>query len=75
MEEVETQYDIRQKVNSLTLKKERILTDMRVQSRLGNLDEVDVLNTQRNKINSQIRDLINELPTKELKTKVVAINR
>ena len=74
-EEIEEQYHIRQKVNSLTLKKERILTDIKIQKRLGNQNEVDILNTQRNKINSQIRDLINQLPTTELKRKVVAINR
>lgn len=75
MEKIEDYYNIRQKVNSLTLKKERVLTDMKIQRRLGNQDEVDILNSQRNKINSQIRDLINELPTEELKTKVTAINR
>ena len=75
MEEIETYYDIRQKVNSLTLKKERLLTDTRIQKRLGNMDQVDKLNSQRNVINSQIRDLINELPTDEMKKKVVAINR
>lgn len=73
--EIENYYDIRQKVNSLTLKKERILTDMRVQKRLGNQDEVDILNSQRNKVNTQIRELIDELPTEEMKKKVVAINR
>ena len=74
-EEIDNYYNIRQKVNSLTLKKERILTDMRIQNRLGNQDEVDKLNNQRNVINSQIRDLIDELPTTEMKKKVVAINR
>lgn len=73
--EIEEYYDIRQKVNSLTLKKERILTDMRVQKRLGNQDQVDILNSQRNKVNTQIRELIDELPTEEMKTKVIAINR
>lgn len=68
-------YDIRQKVNSLTLQKERLLTETKIQKRLGNQDEVDKLNNQRKVINSQIRDLINELPNTELKRKVVAINR
>lgn len=75
IDEIEEEYEIRQKMNSLTLKKERILTDIRVQGKLGNQDEVDKLNSQRNKINTQIRELIDKLPTKELKTKVVAINR
>lgn len=75
MDQVEEYYNIRQKVNSLTLKKDRLLTDMKVQKRLGNQDEVDKLNNQRKVINSQIRDLIDELPTTEMKKKVVAINR
>lgn len=73
--EINNYYHIRQQVNSLTLKKDRLLTDLRIQKKLGNQDEVDTLNSQRNKVNSQIRELINELPTEEMKKKVVAINR
>lgn len=73
--ELEEQYNIRQKVNTLTLKKEEIKTDIRIQKMLGNQDEVDKLNQQRNKINSQIRDLKEALPTAELQKQVVAINR
>ena len=73
--EIDEYYKIRQQVNSLTLKKDRLLTDLRIQRRLGNQDEVDKLNSQRNKVNTQIRELINELPTEEMKKKVVAINR
>lgn len=67
--------NIRQKVNGLTLKKEEILTDIKIQKGLGNQDEVDKLNQQRNKINSSIRDLTSALPTAELRKQVVAINR
>lgn len=74
-EQLQEQYEIRQKVNTLTLKKEKIRTDMRIQKMLGNNNEVDKLNQQRNKINSQIRELRNSLPTEELKKQVVAINR
>lgn len=74
-EELEEQYNIRQKVNSLTLKKEEIKTDMRIQKMLGNQDEVDKLNNQRNKINKSIRELKEALPTAELQKQVVAINR
>ena len=66
---------IRQKVNSLTLKKEEVLTDMKIQKTLGNQDEVDKLNQQRNKINKSIRELKEALPTEELRKQVVAINR
>lgn len=73
--ELEEQYNIRQKVNSLTLRKEEVLTDIRIQKRLGNEDEVDKLNQKRNKINKSIRELKEALPTEELKKQVVAINR
>lgn len=73
--QIEEYYQIRQKTNSLTLKKERLLTDLRVQKNLGNQDEVDKLKSQIKKVNTQIKVLIDELPTEELKKKVVAINR
>lgn len=74
-EELKRQYDIRQKMNSLTLEKERVKTDIKIQKGLDNLDEVDKLNQKRNKLNSQIRELKQELPTEELQKSVVAINR
>ena len=64
--QLEEQYDIRQKANSLSLKKEKILTEMKIYKRQGQQEEYDKLNAKRNKINSQIRELRNELPTKEL---------
>lgn len=73
--QLEEEYEIRQKVNTLTLKKERVLTDMKIQNSLGNQDEVDNLNNTRNKINKEIRELKDKLPTAELKKQVVAINR
>jgi hypothetical protein len=71
----EEEYEIRQKVNTLTLSKERVITDMKIQKSLGNQDEVDDLNNTRNKINKEIRELKEALPTTELKKQVVAINR
>lgn len=73
--EKEEIYQTRQKVNTLTLRKEELLSDIKIQKKLGNQDEVDKLNQKRNKINSQIRDLKDTLPTNELKKQVVAINR
>lgn len=73
--ELEEQYKIRQKVNTLTLKKEEVATDLRIQKKLGNEDEADKLNQQRNKINKEIRKLKEALPTAELQKQVVAINR
>lgn len=73
--EIEEQYHIRQKVNSLTLEKSRIATDMKIQKDLGNEEAYDKLNQRRNNINSKIRDLKAELPTDSLKKQVSAINR
>lgn len=74
-QQAEEEYEIRQKVNGLTLEKERILSDIKIQKSLGNYDEVDRLNNQRNKINSSIRELKEQLPTEELQKQVVAIIR
>ena len=73
--ELEEQYNIRQKTNTLTLRKEEILSDMKIQERLGNQDEVDKLNQARNRINKEIRELKEQLPSAELQKQVVAINR
>lgn len=75
MAQVEEEYYIRQKVNGLTLKKEELLTDIRIQKGLGNQDQVDKLNQQRNKINSQIRSLKNQLDSEEKQKQVTAIYR
>jgi hypothetical protein len=74
-QELQEQYDIRQKVNSLTLKKEKIRGDMKIQGSLGNQDEVDKLNNERNLINKAIRELKSALPTRELKNSLAEINR
>lgn len=68
-------YDIRQKVNGLTLKKSRIWTDMKIQKRLGNMEEYDKLNQKINKINEKIKDLKEQLPTEALQKQVTAIKR
>ena len=75
MAQIEEEYDIRQKVNGLTLRKEELLTDIRIQKELGNQDQVDKLNQQRNKINSQIRELKNQLDSEEKQKQVTAIYR
>ena len=74
-EENERIYQIRQKVNSLTLEKSRIISDMKIQKELGNEAEYDKLNQRRNVINSKIRDLKEELPTEDLQKQVGEINR
>ena len=71
----EEEYHIRQKINSLTLSKSEINTDIKIQKYLGNQDKVDKLNGYRNDINRKIRDLKSQLDTEEKQKQVVAINR
>lgn len=73
--ELEEQYHIRQKVNTLTLRKEEIASDMKIAKMLGDEEKFDKYNQLRNKVNSDIRELKEALPTAELKKQVVAINR
>lgn len=74
-EEKEEAAIIRQKVNGLTLEKERLKTKMKIAEKNNLMDEFDKYNQKRNKINSKIREYKNMLPTNELKKQVVAINR
>lgn len=74
-EENKNMYDIRQKVNSLTLEKSRIISDMKTQKELGNEEAYDKLNQRRNAINEKIRELKEQLPTESLQKQVGAINR
>jgi hypothetical protein len=73
--QVEEEYHIRQKVNSLTLTKSEILSDIKIQKSLGNQDSVDKLNTQRNQINKEIREQKSKLDTREKQIQVEAIKR
>lgn len=74
-EELNRQYDIRQRVNSLTLRKSELLTDRRIYKELNQMDQVDEVNKKIRAINSKIKDYQAELPTEELKKQVSAINR
>lgn len=74
-EEKEEYYQIRQKVNTLTLEKERIYSDIKICKELGDYDMADELKQQINEINRAIRELKEMLPTLELQKQVVAINR
>ena len=74
-EELEEQYNIRQKVNTLTLRKEELLTDMKIAKARGEEGLYDKYNSQRKKVNQEINKLKEALPTTELRKQVVAINR
>ena len=73
--ELDEQYKIRQKVNGLTLKKEKVKTQMKIAENANLPDEFDKYNSQRNQINKEIRELKKALPTASLRKQVVAINR
>lgn len=73
--EINEQYHIREKVMALELKKEETVSNMKIARSLGDEGLFDKYNQQRNKINSSIRELKEQLPTAELKKQVVAINR
>lgn len=72
--EKENQYDIRQKVNSLTLEKSSLRTDMKIASSLGNEGKVDSFRSKISVINRNIRSLRSQLP-KELQKGVTQIKR
>ena len=72
--EKENQYDIRQKVNSLTLEKSSLRTDMKISKSLGNEGKVDKIKSKISVINRNIRSLRSQLP-KELQKGVTQIKR
>lgn len=73
--ENEEQYHIRQKVNSLTLKRTNIKTEMKIAKSIPDEGLVDKYKKQISKINKAIRDEVGKLPTESLKKQVKAINR
>lgn len=74
-DQLNEQYYIRQRVNSLTLYKSELLTDRKIYRGLGAEDKVDEVNSKIRKINSKIKDYQAQLPTDEMRKEVVAINR
>ena len=80
-DELNEQYDIRQKINSLTLKKSELLTDRRIYNdmikngKIEAQEELDEVNKKIRGINSKIKDYQAQLPTEEMRKSVVAINR
>ena len=73
--QIEEEYHIKQKVNSLQLKKEELLSDKKIYKGLGDQGGIDKVNSQIKKVNSSIKELQSALPTTELKKQVVARNR
>lgn len=73
-DEMEQQYQLRQKVNGLTLEKSNLLTNQRIAEDIGNMDLADKYREQRNNINRKIRELKQDLPS-DLKKQITAIKR
>lgn len=67
-------YNIRQKVNSLTLEKSNLRTDIKIAEFLGEQGKVDLLKSKVSVINRNIRSLRSQLP-KELQKGVTQIKR
>lgn len=74
-EESKEFYKLRQKVNTLTLEKSNLRTDMKIYKDLGDEASVDRCRQQINAINRAIRDIKKDLPTDELKKQITAIYR
>ena len=68
-------YQIRQKVNGISLTRNKLEVDLELARKLGNEGMVDKINKKLWKLSDQEQKLINKLPTESLKKQVVAINR
>lgn len=68
-------YDIRQKVNGISLTRNKLEVDLQLARKLGNEGMVDKIEKKLWKLSNQEQKLINKLPTEALKKQVVAINR
>lgn len=73
--EAEELYYLRQKVNTLTLEKTNLRTDMKIAEELGDQARVDRCRQRINAINRTIRDIKADLPSEELQKQITAINR
>jgi hypothetical protein len=68
-------YQIRQKVNGISLTRNKLEVDLELARKLGNEGMVDKINKKLWKLSEQEQKLINKLPTESLRKQVVAINR
>ena len=75
LSDVEEEYGIRQKVNSMTLKRTNLKTDLKIAKSIGNEKQVDNIKAKISKLNKAIKEEVGKLPTESLKKQVKAINR
>lgn len=74
-EESKEFYKLRQKVNTLTLEKSNLRTDMKIYKDLGDEASADKCRQRINAINRTIRGIKKDLPTEELRKQITAIYR
>lgn len=74
-EESKELYKLRQKVNTLTLEKSNLRTDMKIYKDLGDEASADKCRQRINAINRTIRGIKKDLPIDELKKQITAIYR
>lgn len=74
-EESKEFYKLRQKVNTLTLEKSNLRTDMKIYKDLGDEASADKCRQRINAINRTIRGIKKDLPINELQTQITAIYR
>lgn len=74
-EESEELYKLRQKVNTLTLEKSNLRTDMKIAKSLGDEAKADKCRQKINAINKTIREIKADLPSEELQKQITAIYR
>lgn len=73
--EQEENYEIRQKVNGISLKRNKLEVDLKLAKKLGNESLVDKITNKLKKLSKQETKLVNSLSTPSLKKQVEAINR
>lgn len=71
-QEAEEQYHIREKVLSLQLRRETLMSDANIYKMQGNMDEYDKTINKIQKVNNSISELKSQLPTSSLRKQVSA---
>lgn len=74
-EEQDEFYKIRQQVNHYSLQLDKLITDKRIIDKYGTQKQKDTINKKISDVSKKSIDLVNMLPTTELKRQVEAINR
>ena len=74
-QEQEEFYRIRQKVNGYSLQLDKLITDRKIIAKYGTGKQLDEIDKKINNLTNKSIELVNMLPTSELKRQVEAVNR